>query len=283
MRAHHVSPPCPNRACRTSHERVVLCRIHRRRLGAASAHSRPSPSYMPSHRRNTHLDAQSQQARHRRPHVLIARNVRVSVACGGSRWGAAGRSQRALNGVQPQLTALNGADVDAGQRRVAGQRVADRSLTRKRSLVRSQYRPPAFVQPPTVAIVGSVGDTRGLDRRRQLLRHARRGGVPSGLLGQDHQASAGPGGNRQLNMALRRIAVTEIRLDGLGRIDYQRRWTAGGTNRTASRPLRMPPRQNRVHQPATATPGPTGPTFRSGLTWEQVADRSRLRAVRAAR
>jgi transposase len=46
------------------------------------------------------------------------------------------------------------------------------------------------------------------------------------------------GGNRQLNAALHRIAVTQIRLDGLGRAYYQRRRAGGDTTMEALRALK---------------------------------------------
>jgi transposase len=46
------------------------------------------------------------------------------------------------------------------------------------------------------------------------------------------------GGNRQLNAALHRIAITQIRLDGLGRTYYQRRRTNGDTTMEALRALK---------------------------------------------
>ena len=46
------------------------------------------------------------------------------------------------------------------------------------------------------------------------------------------------GGNRQLNAALHRIAVTQIRLDGLGRAYYQRRREQGDTSMEALRALK---------------------------------------------
>jgi transposase len=45
-------------------------------------------------------------------------------------------------------------------------------------------------------------------------------------------------GNRQLNAALHRIAVTQIRLDGLGRAYYQRRREGGDTKMEALRALK---------------------------------------------
>jgi transposase len=58
-----------------------------------------------------------------------------------------------------------------------------------------------------------------------VLRHARR-----------HRLARG--GNRQLNAALHRIAVTQIRLDGLGQAYYQRRRAQGNTTMEALRALK---------------------------------------------
>jgi len=46
------------------------------------------------------------------------------------------------------------------------------------------------------------------------------------------------GGNRQLNAALHRIAVTQIRLDGPGRVYYQHRRSDGDTTMEALRALK---------------------------------------------
>jgi transposase len=46
------------------------------------------------------------------------------------------------------------------------------------------------------------------------------------------------GGNRQLNAGLHRIAVTQIRLDGLGQVYYQRRRAQGNTTMEALRALK---------------------------------------------
>ena len=46
------------------------------------------------------------------------------------------------------------------------------------------------------------------------------------------------GGNRQLNAALHRIAITQIRLDSLGRAYYQRRRHQGDTTMEALRALK---------------------------------------------
>ncbi len=45
-------------------------------------------------------------------------------------------------------------------------------------------------------------------------------------------------GNRQLNAALHRIAVTQIRLEGLGQTYYRHRQTSGDSNPEALRCLK---------------------------------------------
>jgi Transposase IS116/IS110/IS902 family len=76
-------------------------------------------------------------------------------------------------------------------------------------------------------------------------------------------------GNRQLNAALHRIAVTQIRLDGLGRAYYHKRFNTGASKTEALRsliggvspcPRRPPPPPHRPPKPNPALP--TG----SGLT-----------------
>ena len=59
------------------------------------------------------------------------------------------------------------------------------------------------------------------------------------------------GGNRQLNAALHRIAVTQIRLNGPGRAYYQRRPAHGDTTMEALRAPQTTPRPGGVHPPQT--------------------------------
>lgn len=45
-------------------------------------------------------------------------------------------------------------------------------------------------------------------------------------------------GNRQLNAALHRIAITQVRLNGVGQTYYRKRLTAGDSNPEALRCLK---------------------------------------------
>lgn len=56
--------------------------------------------------------------------------------------------------------------------------------------------------------------------------------------GRTHRHRLARGGNRQLNAALHRIAITQIRLDGPGRIYYQHRREQGDTSMDALRALK---------------------------------------------
>jgi transposase len=67
--------------------------------------------------------------------------------------------------------------------------------------------------------------------------HAGAAPIPASS-GKTNRHRLARGGNRQLNAALHRIAVTQIRLDGLGRIYYQRRRSEGDTTMEALRALK---------------------------------------------
>ena len=68
---------------------------------------------------------------------------------------------------------------------------------------------------------------------RQLLRWARKHSS-----GKTNRHRLARGGNRQLNTALHRIAVTQARLPGLGQEYYQRRRANGDTKQVALRALK---------------------------------------------
>ena len=67
--------------------------------------------------------------------------------------------------------------------------------------------------------------------------HAGAAPIPASS-GRTNRHRLARGGNRQLNAALHRIAVTQIRLDGLGRAYYQRRRENGDTTMEALRALK---------------------------------------------
>lgn len=85
-----------------------------------------------------------------------------------------------------------------------------------------------------------VGETAGVGRFRSEAAFARHNGsaplpVWSGNT-ERHRLSRT--GNRQLNVALHRIAITQIRLDGLGRTYFEHRLNQGDTKTEAIRALR---------------------------------------------
>jgi transposase len=85
-----------------------------------------------------------------------------------------------------------------------------------------------------------VGETANPARFRSEARFAMHTGtapIPASS-GKTNRHRLARGGNRQLNVALHRIAVTQIRLDGLGRAYYQRRRAQGDTTMEALRALK---------------------------------------------
>lgn len=85
-----------------------------------------------------------------------------------------------------------------------------------------------------------LGETAGARRFRTESRFAMHAGVAPipASSGKTNRHRLARGGNRQLNAALHRIAVTQIRLDGLGRTYYQRRRANGDTTMEALRALK---------------------------------------------
>jgi transposase len=85
-----------------------------------------------------------------------------------------------------------------------------------------------------------VGETAGVGRFRSRAGFAMHNGtapVPVWSANRErHRLNRG--GNRQLNLALHRIAVTQLRLGGAGQAYYQRRIAAGDTKTEAIRALR---------------------------------------------
>jgi transposase len=85
-----------------------------------------------------------------------------------------------------------------------------------------------------------VGETANPARFRSeacFAMHAGVAPIPASS-GNTHRHRLARGGNRQLNAALHRVAVTQIRLDGLGRAYYQRRRGEGDTTMEALRALK---------------------------------------------
>ncbi|MFD2094347.1 transposase, partial [Blastococcus deserti] len=85
-----------------------------------------------------------------------------------------------------------------------------------------------------------VGETANPVRFRSeacFAMHAGAAPIPASS-GKTNRHRLARGGNRQLNAALHRIAVTQIRLPGLGRTYYQRRRSDGDSTMEALRALK---------------------------------------------
>jgi transposase len=124
-----------------------------------------------------------------------------------------------------------------------------RELTaRVNELARRLERLVAPLTPSLLALGGCgtltaaklVAETAGVGRFRSRAAFAMHNGtapVPVWSANRErHRLNRG--GNRQLNAALHRIAVTQLRLGGAGRAYYQRRIALGDTKTEAIRALR---------------------------------------------
>jgi len=114
----------------------------------------------------------------------------------------------------------------------------ERELT---GLVRAQA--PQLLALPGCGVLTAaklLGETANPNRFRSeahFAMHAGTAPIPASS-GRTHRHRLARGGNRQLNAALHRIAITQIRLQGLGRVYYQRRRTQGDTTMEALRALK---------------------------------------------
>jgi transposase len=134
--------------------------------------------------------------------------------------------------------------------RIATELVTDiRGLTvRERALERELAARVRLIAPrlPTLPGCGTlsaaklIGETANRDRFRSeacFAMHAGVAPIPASS-GKTNRHRLARGGNRQLNAALHRIAVTQARLDGPGREYYQRRRTNGDSKMEALRALK---------------------------------------------
>lgn len=85
-----------------------------------------------------------------------------------------------------------------------------------------------------------IGETAGVGRFSSRAKFARHNGcAPLPVWsGNDVRHRLSRGGNRQLNVAIHRIAITQVRLGGLGRDYFEHRLLAGDTRTEALRALR---------------------------------------------
>jgi transposase len=134
--------------------------------------------------------------------------------------------------------------------RIAGELVADiRALTvREQALERELAERVTTLAPQLLALPGCgvltaaklIGETATPTRFRSeacFAMHAGVAPIPASS-GKTNRHRLARGGNRQLNAALHRIAVTQIRLAGPGREYYQRRRSTGDTTMEALRALK---------------------------------------------
>jgi transposase len=135
-------------------------------------------------------------------------------------------------------------------RRIALEQLTDiRALTRRinglekelAELVRTQA--PQLLTLPGCGVLTAaklLGETANPTRFRSEARFAMHAGVAPipASSGRTTRHRLARGCNRQLNAALHRIAVTQVRLDGPGRTYYQRRTATGDTTTEALRALK---------------------------------------------
>jgi len=150
-----------------------------------------------------------------------------------------------LDRIQARLAELPASMVT----RLAGELVEDiRVLTRRVNALEKEItavvrqRAPRLLELPgcgPLSAAKTVGETANPARFRTEACFAMHAGVApipaSSGATQRHRLARG--GNRQLNAALHRIAVTQLRLDGPGRGYYQRRRSQGDTKAEALRAL----------------------------------------------
>jgi len=105
-------------------------------------------------------------------------------------------------------------------------------------------RAPALLELPGCGALTAakiVGETAGVDRFATEAKYAMHAGVapiPVWSGRTNGRVRVNKSGNRQLNAALHRIAVTQIRSEGLGRAYYRKRLDAGASKTEALRALK---------------------------------------------
>jgi transposase len=166
-----------------------------------------------------------------------------------------------MPGSEPPARALDRRRVlDALEVRLEGlegtvARIARELLDRVRELTsaidRLEREIGALVTPMAPALLGLegcgpltaaklVGETAGIGRFRSRAAFARHDGTAPVPVwsGNDERHRLSRGGNRQLNVALHRIAITQLQRPGRGRTYVERRMTMGDSKTEAIRALR---------------------------------------------
>jgi transposase len=135
-------------------------------------------------------------------------------------------------------------------RRIAAEELADiRALTVRINALEREITALVTAQAPQLLdlpgcgpltaakLVGETANPARFRSEAAFAMHAGAAPIPASS-GKTNRHRLARGGNRQLNAALHRIAVTQIRLDGLGRAYYQRRRANGDTTMEALRALK---------------------------------------------
>lgn len=153
--------------------------------------------------------------------------------------------RRVLDDLEERLAGLEGVVARIAREHVMRVReltVAIDRLEREIATLVASLAPTLLALPGCGALTGAklVGETAGIGRFRSAAAFARHDGtapipVWSGNV-THHRLSRG--GNRQLNAALHRIAITQIRLVGPGKDYLAKRMAAGDTKTEAIRALR---------------------------------------------
>jgi transposase len=151
-----------------------------------------------------------------------------------------------LNRAQARLQALPASTVG----RIAAEELADiRALTERINALEKELTALVKAQAPQLLelpgcgpltaakLLGETADPARFRSDACFAMHAGVAPIPASS-GKTTRHRLARGGNRQLNAALHRIAITQIRLDGLGRAYYQRRRAGGDTAREALRALK---------------------------------------------
>lgn len=116
-------------------------------------------------------------------------------------------------------------------------------LERRISTLAAQAAPALLAMPGVGALTAAkiVGETAGVSRFKSEAAFARHAGIapiPVWSGSTTGRVRLTRSGNRQLNAAIHRIAVTQIRLDGPGRTYYQKKKAEGKTTAEALRCLK---------------------------------------------
>jgi len=155
------------------------------------------------------------------------------------------RSMKTIAAIGQFLEPLEGLVADIAKERL--ERIRD-LRTRVRELEREIAQKVSLLAPSLLVLEGCgaltaaklVGETARATRFRSRAAYAMANGtapIPVSS-GRKDRHRLNRGGNRQLNCALHRIAVTQIRCTGAGRSYFEHRLAAGDTKREAIRALR---------------------------------------------